>query len=378
MRETDNTLLMKHALGLPAIERIAASVTMVVPDFNGRAFQQDAQRGLAELELKARVKHLINVLHQHFNMPFNKVSRYLQLLPAVWKVGAEGDSKASFAAWPLIDYVAVYGLDHPIEALQTLEVLTPLFTAEFAIRPFIQQHTDVTYAKLLEWCAHPSEHVRRLASEGSRTRLPWGMRLPQFIIDPAPLLAILGQLQADESLYVRRSVANNLNDISKDNPEWMIDVCRQWLANGRIETQWIVKHALRSLIKAGDSRALSLLGYSENSTAVTSDLHLQKRVITVGDTLHFSCTITAGECAQKLVVDYRLYFMKANGQRTAKVFKLKNIVLAANETIILHKKHSFKPITTRRYYAGEHELALQINGREVARSEFSLIFVPAC
>lgn len=372
MGDTETGLLMKDGLGAQAIKRIATSVALVVPGFNAKAFQKDAERGIAELELKARVHHLIAVLHRHYDLPFKKLSRYLQLLPDVWDSGREGDNKASFAAWPLIDYVAVHGLQYPQEALQTLEKLTHMFSAEFAIRPFIQLHTDATYARLLQWCEHPSEHVRRLASEGSRPRLPWGMRLPQFIHDPEPLLAILEKLKADESLYVRRSVANNLNDISKDNPEWMIALCQKWLSEGDENTNWIVKHALRSLVKAGDARVFPLLGYTDKPKVALSAISLTKNRIIQGDSIGFSCVVTGTQKAQRLVIDYVVYFMKANGKLAPKVFKLKNIQLAANETIQLTKLHSFKPITTRRYYAGMHRIAIQINGVEMAASDFYL------
>ena len=372
MSDADNSPLMKDGLGVHAIKRIAKSVALVVPGFNAKAFQKDAERGLDELELKARVHHLIAVLHRHYDLPFKQLSKHLQKLPQVWDRGSATDSKAGFAAWPLIDYVAVHGLQHPKEALQTLEKLTPLFSAEFAIRPFIQQHTDFTYATLLKWCEHPSEHVRRLASEGSRPRLPWGMRLPQFIHNPEPLVSILEKLKADDSLYVRRSVANNLNDISKDNPEWMINLCERWLADSHEHTDWIVKHALRSLVKAGDVRVFPLLGYAAKPSVVANEIQLDRKTISVGDSIGFACTISGGKKAQNLVVDYVIYFMKANGKLTPKVFKLKNIALAAKETIVITKQHSFKPITTRRYYAGQHQLAIQVNGKEMVRIDFYL------
>lgn len=365
--------LMKDSLGPEAIARISNSLAQVIPQFNAQAFEQDAAQGLDPLELKARVNHLITVLHRHYNLPFAILSGYLQALPAVWNSGSAAEHKAGFAAWPIIDYVAVHGLQYPEEALATLERLTPLFSAEFAIRPFIQHHTDYTYKKILAWCDHPSEHVRRLASEGSRPRLPWGARLPQFINDPTPLLGILEKLKADESLYVRRSVANNLNDISKDNPEWMINLCASWLSDANHHTRWIVKHALRSLIKAGDARAFPLLGYGAASAVTVNDLAVNKTTIAVGEVLEFSCRITGGITPQNMVVDYVIYFMKANGKLAAKVFKLKNIALMANESVTLSKRHSFKLISTRRYYSGLHKLAIQINGVEMAQSEFNLV-----
>ena len=372
MSDAETGVLMKDGLGKHAIKRIATSVALVVPGFNAKAFQKEAEAGLAELELKARVHHLIAVLHRHYDLPFKKLSRYLQQLPEVWDKGRAGDNKAAFAAWPLIDYVAVHGLQDPHNALQTLEKLTPLFSAEFAIRPFIQQHIEITYAKLLQWCEHPSEHVRRLASEGSRPRLPWGMRLPQFINDPEPLRPILEKLKADNSLYVRRSVANNLNDISKDNPEWMISLCQNWLNDGNEHTGWIVKHALRSLIKAGDARVFPLLGYTDKPKVSVSEIVLSQLEIKQGDSIGFSCAITAGKKAQALVIDYVIYFRKANGKLAPKVFKLKNIQLAENASVQLNKLHSFKTITTRRYYAGVHRVAIQVNGVEMGGADFQL------
>jgi len=365
--------LMKDGLGPAAIARIGKSLAQVVPQFNARQFQRDAEQGLESLELKARVHHLIEVLHRHYNLPFKKLSRYLQDLPEVWDRGSAADNKAAFAAWPVIDYVAVHGLQHPREALQTLEKLTPLFSAEFAIRPFIQTHTDVTYTRLLDWCEHPNDHVRRLASEGSRPRLPWGMRLPQFIQNPEPLKHILQKLKADDSLYVRRSVANNLNDISKDNPGWMLQLCENWLADDNLHTDWIVKHALRSLIKAGDARAFPLLGYAATNHDIKCTLELDKKSLGLGESLAFSCTLSGGSYEQALVVDYLIYFMKANGSLAPKVFKLKNICWGDSATLVINKSHGFKPITTRRYYTGEHQLAIQVNGKEVARQVFYLL-----
>ncbi len=365
--------LMKDGLNPAAIKRIANSLAQVIPNFNARAFQRDAVRGIEELELKARVHHLIDVLHTHYDAPFKKLAKHLMQLPDVWDAGRDDDSKAAFAAWPVIDYVAVHGLAHPQESLNLLEKLTSLFTAEFAVRPFIQQHTEVTYAQLLKWCEHESEHVRRLASEGSRPRLPWGMRLPQYIQDPSPLEAILNRLRADESLYVRRSVANNLNDISKDNSDFMLRLCAQWRAEGNEKTDWIVNHALRSLIKAGDARVFSLLGFSEKPKVKVNNFVLDKSRVALGDDLHFSFDVKAGSVSEQLIVDYVIYFMKANGKLSPKVFKLKNINLAAKQSVNINKKQSFKPISTRTFYAGAHQIAIQINGKEMARQDFEVV-----
>lgn len=366
--------LMKDGLNQAAIKRIANSLTQVIPQFNARAFQKDALRGIDALELKARVNHLIAVLHTHYDAPFKKIYKQLMELPEVWDAGSAQDSKAVFAAWPVIDYVAVHGLQHPKEALKVLEKLTPLFTAEYAVRPFIQLHTEVTYAQLLRWCEHKSEHVRRLASEGARPRLPWGMRLSQFIMDPSPLEPILQRLNVNDSLYVRRSVANNLNDIGKDNPDFVLRICSEWLLQGNTKTDWVIKHGLRSLVKAGDVRVFPLLGFAEKPQVRITDFCLDKTHIALGDEINFSFTLTAGTTSQSLVIDYVVYFMKASGKVAPKVFKLKNIELAAHQKIVCKKKHSFKKITTRTYYTGLHHVAIHVNGKEVARQDFELQF----
>ncbi len=364
--------LMKDGLNSAAVSRIATSLQQLVPGFNAKRFHKNALIGIDALELKQRVHHIIQHLHQEFDLPFKKLSRYLQDLPEVWDAGAADDSKAMFAAWPVIDYVAVHGLQDPKESLKTLEKLTPLFTAEFAIRPFIQQHYQQTYSQLLKWCEDDSEHVRRLASEGSRPRLPWGVRLPEFILNPQPLKPILQRLNQDESLYVRRSVANNINDITKDNPDWAIDLCQEFLINQDEKTDWIVKHALRSLIKAGDQRVFPLLGYTHNAQVELHNFRLTKKSISVGDSLGFSFSLSSTKTSQKVVVDYVIYFMRANGSLSAKVFKLKNIELKKGLEILFEKTHSFKPITTRSYYSGKHQIAVQVNGKEFTRLDFTL------
>jgi 3-methyladenine DNA glycosylase AlkC len=368
---SDSAPLMKDGLNSNAIQRIGKSLEKVVPGFNAKRFHKNTLQGIDELELKQRVHHIIHHLHQEFSHPYKKLSRYLQDLPQVWDAGNPDDNKAMFAAWPVIDYVAAHGLAHPTESLKTLEKLTSLFSAEFSIRPFIQHHYQQTYNQLLVWCDDDSEHVRRLASEGSRPRLPWGMRLPQFIQDPTPLRAILQKLNQDESLYVRRSVANNINDISKDNPDWAIGLCEEFLSNQNDKTEWIVKHALRSLIKSGDQRVFPLLGYSKNAKVGIKNFELAKKIISVGDSLEFSFRLEADK-TQQLVVDYLIYFMKANGNLAAKVFKLKNVELKKGMEILFEKKHSFKPITTRSYYSGLHQLAIQVNGKEIGRQDFML------
>ncbi|MBI9070948.1 MAG: DNA alkylation repair protein [Melioribacteraceae bacterium] len=291
---------------------------------------------------------------------------------ADWKNG-EDDKSYGFAIWPIVDYVGVYGLEHPEKSLEVLKTLTPLFSAEFAIRPFLQQHFKITYNTMLEWSKDKDEHVRRLSSEGIRPRLPWGERLNQFIDDPKPILKILENLKDDENEFVRRSVANNLNDISKDHPELVTEVCKKWLAKPNKEREWIAKHATRGLVKKGYSNALELLGFAKDPKIEVADFLIASDKLDLGEELIFSFEVVSkAKIKQKLVVDYIIHFMKQNGRMSGKVFKLKNFDLNAETNKILLKKHRIKNISTRKYYSGKHKLDLMINGKVYKEIEFEL------
>jgi 3-methyladenine DNA glycosylase AlkC len=366
-------MLMKDGLGPAAVERMAEALARTIPDFPQHGFIGDALNGLDTLELKERVRHLIGVLNLYLPDNFNEAANVLIRLKANWIPGDPGDNLSGFAAWPFIDYVGEHGLNHPETALEILKQLTSLFSAEFAIRPFITRHFDLTMQYLDQWAADPDEHVRRLVSEGTRPRLPWGSHLPQFIADPAPVFQLLEKLKDDPIEYVRRSVANNLNDISKDHPEAILAVCRRWHKDANPERQWIVRHATRTLVKAGHPDVFGLLGYTENPRLDFQSVEVMPRRIQLGETIEFKATITsAGLNVQKVVVDYAIHHMKANGKTSPKVFKLRSLSVAPGETVVLTKCHAIKPITTRTYYPGKHVVEILINGKTFGKATFTL------
>ena len=366
--------LMKHGLSTDAVKRICTVLAVIIDDFPVQQFQNEALKGLDELELKQRVEHLITVLNNYLPDDFPKVAAVLLQVKQHWDWGDDKDSLSGFAAWPLIDYVAVHGLKYPDISLNVLKELTPLFSAEFAIRPFIEQHFEFTHTTLLQWAHDSDEHVRRLASEGIRPRLPWGTRLTKLCNDPTPIVPILEQLKTDSSLYVRKSVANNLNDISKDHPELVIELCQQWIIDAPKERQWIIQHGLRTLVKAGCEEVFPLLGYTQAPELEIKKFKLATASITLGQQAEFSVElISKSAMQQRLVVDYKVYHQKANGKTTAKVFKWKNVNLAAGEKMCLAKAHSFKLITTRKYYSGEHVIELLINGKSYGEVSVELI-----
>lgn len=369
--------LMKDGIDGVAIQRISDAMSQLVPTFDASLFEKKANEGLESLELKQRVSHLIEALHVSFNASFQELHPQLMPLVNVWERGDENDALSGFAAWPVTDYVAVHGIDSPELALPLLEQLTELFSAEFAIRPFIINNLDETLAVMGTWAVSSNHHVRRLASEGCRPKLPWGQQLPSLIKGPAPIFPILELLVDDESEYVRRSVANNLNDISKDHPHLVTEQCQQWVNSATPKTiknrTWLVKHALRTLIKSGYQPAFEVLGYSAAPDMTLEHRIVGSKAIELGETLDFTVSMTStSEEDQKLIIDYVIHHMKANGKHTEKVFKLKTVTLKASETLEISKSHLFKNITTRRYYSGEHLINILINGKGNQALSFDL------
>lgn len=364
---------MKDGLGTQAIERITTAFSRADAGFPAAEFRQRAHAGLEELALKERLRHLITALHAVLPAGFEQNAALLFAVKQHWDHGDSGDPLRGFAAWPVIDYVASHGLNHPKLALPLLKHLTPLFSAEFALRPFLIHHFETSHATLQQWLHDDDAHVRRLVSEGTRPRLPWGQQLPQFIRDPAPVVALLEALKDDPSDYVRRSVANNLNDIAKDHPDLVIQTCQRWQQDASQQRHWIIRHASRTLIKAGHPGSFALLGHTATPKLAPPELRLERKELRLGESLNFSVTLhSQSRQPQSIVVDYALHYMKANGQTKPKIFKLRSFTIAPGETLTLTHKRSFKQITTRRYYPGQHALELLINGASAGKSTFLL------
>ena len=271
------------------------------------------------------------------------------------------------------DFVEVYGLDDYEASISALEQFTCLISAEFAVRPFIKKYPLQMMEQMLQWSRSDNEDLRRLSSEGCRPRLPWAMALPDLKTDPAPILPILENLKDDPSEAVRRSVANNLNDITKDNPQVALDLLKRWNQTGSPEIEKITKHALRSLIKKGDPQALELLGFSSTAEVNVSTLQLSTESIKMGESIELTFEIesTASE-EQNLVIDYIVHLVRSKGKTSQKVFKLGQRILAPGEKVRMRKNHSFAAVTTRKYYPGVHKIELQINGQKIAAAEFLL------
>lgn len=363
---------MKDGLGPAAVDRLAAALTAADPGFPAAAFRRRARRGLAGLELKQRVDHLIGVLDAHLPTRYPAALKIVRKAARRFPAGEPDDPLGGFAAWPLIDWVPTRGLESPAASLEALRRMTALFSAEFAIRPFILADPSAVVKRLHGWTDDPDEHVRRLVSEGTRPRLPWGVRLPVFVTDPTPTLALLEELKDDRSEYVRRSVANHLNDVAKDHPDRAARTGARWLEGAGPERIRLVGHGLRTLVKNGHGGALRALGFTTDPR-VDAMLELDRGRLAIGESLRVTVRLrSTARRSQKLVVDYAVHHLRAGGKRTAKVFKLKVLDLRPGQEVQLRKNHSFAPRSVRRYYAGRQEIELLVGGRSLARVAFDL------
>jgi len=363
---------MKDGLDEPALNRLVEAVTVAWPAFDGPGFKREALPGLDDLELKDRVRHLIAVLNRFLPEDFPKALNIVVRAGGHFPAGRPGDALAGFAAWPLIDWVPEFGLHHCDPSMKALKKLTSLFSAEFAVRPFLLNDTDRALGHLRSWLDDTDDHVRRLVSEGTRPRLPWGCQLPMFRDDPGPVIELLTHLRDDPTEYVRRSVANNLNDIAKDHPAVVVQVCRAWMKKAPDNRQWVVRHGLRTLVKQGNQGALKVLGYT-TEPKVEVYLKLSAKSLKIGGDLVIKIDLASTDRRkQKLVIDYVVHHQRANGKTTPKVFKLRTLDLGPGESVHLQKKHSFAPRTVRRYYPGIHMVELMVGGQSLGGRSFTL------
>jgi len=355
-------------------QAIARMVAAVHRRFDTDAFLHDALSGYEALALMPRGKHIARALQRHLPQDYAQALPIL-LASAEQPHGRDPNlSLASFLYLPHTAFVAEFGLGHFELSMQAQHALTQRFSAEFSIRPFLQQHPEATLERLMAWTQDESEHVRRLVSEGSRPRLPWASRLPAFQRDPAPVLALLEQLKDDPALYVRRSVANNLNDIGKDHPALLAHTAQAWLQGATPDRRWIVQHALRTAVKRGEAGALAALGFGASADVTIGQANIAPQRAVVGGTLAvaFDVTNTTAQ-PQQVLVDFAVHYVKANGQTRAKVFKLKTLDLAPHETQRVGKQISLAEMTTRKHYPGQHRVDAILNGRAQALGSFELL-----
>jgi 3-methyladenine DNA glycosylase AlkC len=312
-------------------------------------------------ELKQRMRHISTTMGEFLPKEYDKAVDLLKI--------KFSKMRPDFGLENMIfqDFVEVYGMNDFEKSMEALECFTKNCSSEFAIRRFILKYPQMTMKQMKKWAKSDDLHVRRLASEGCRPRLPWAIALPEFKSNPKEVLEILEILKDDESEYVRRSVANNLNDISKDNPELVKEISKRWIGKN-VNRDKLLKHGCRTLLKSSEKDILHLFGYKKLVNVNISEFVITKKVDT-SSTLEFSFLIESQHSLGRLRIEYALYFLRQNSKYSKKVFKISEGNYTQKSKKI-NKNYSFKPISTRNYYNGVHKVEIIINGEVLHESEF--------
>jgi len=356
--------LLKNLYNEEYISLLATNISLFYKEFDVENFTKEIfVESYENLELKERMRHISTMLGTH--LP----SDYKESIEILKQVFSSMNYAFSLENMIFQDFVEVYGLNDFKISMDTLESFTKQSSSEFAIRKFILKYPEETLQQMLLWTASNNEHVRRLASEGCRPRLPWAISLPLFKKNPTKILEILTLLKDDESKYVRKSVANNLNDISKDNPEILKRVTKKWIGASRRRDS-LLKHGCRTLLKNSDREILELFGFKEPTKIQLKNFCFTKDV-KLGGSLEFSFEIISKEVLGQIRVEFALDFLRKNGQQNRKVFKISEATVLENRKTI-SKSYSFKKISTRVYYRGKQRVSILINGVSFVSEEFTL------
>jgi len=356
---------LKNMFGPAYYERLAAALAEVMPGFSRKKFVRENLTDIEQRELNARMRHTSHVLRNYLPEKFPEA---VKVLRAVAEKMPEGYTALLFP-----DFVGQFGQEHAPLSLDALKFFTRFGSSEFAVREFFVRDVSGTLAQMRLWSGDACEHVRRLASESSRPRLPWSFRLDAVLRDPSLTRPILDALRNDHSAYVRKSVANHLNDISKDHPDYMTGVLRSWDLSVP-HTAWIARHASRTLIKAGHAATLSLFAFEKDTAVALEGFWLKPKTLSLGGTLEFGFTLrSTKQSAQKLVIDYRIHYMKASGRSAPKVFKLKEATVPAGGTLEVTKRQTIQDFSTRKHHAGLHRVEVLVNGQPLGGGEFRLL-----
>lgn len=358
--------LWKDFLDKRAVAEFARQIGKVYPPFkNDRYTEAVLADGFLKLELKERIDKMAATLKEFLPENYDIAVQIL--------IGTAPRVK-SFENWVLTNYVQMFGLKDFETSVMALEELTKHGTSEFAIRPYMIQYTDKMLAILKKWTKNKNAHVRRLAAEGSRPRGVWTAHIESFKKDARPVVDILEALKADNSLYVRKAVANNLNDISKDHPDLIIEVASSWLKSNHEHTNWIIKRGLRTLVKSGHQKALQLLGVNHRPLVRVKSFTVKPAGVRAGSVATlFLEIISTARSEQKLVIDYIVHHVREKGTISEKTFKWAVKTIGPNATLSLVKQHSFRNLSTRTHYPGEHLIEVLVNGKVAARKSVRLM-----
>ncbi|WP_024954663.1 DNA alkylation repair protein [Sulfurospirillum arcachonense] len=351
--------LFKDLYNKTYIELLCKELSLYVneKEFTCKVFNES----WSQLELKSRMRHISTILGEFLPKEYEKA---IDILKSVF---SKMPSSMGLENMIFQDFVEVHGLEYFEKSMEALEYFTKSSSSEFAVRRFIIKYPQKSMEQMQLWATSNDLHVRRLASEGCRPRLPWAVAIPQFKKNPQKVLEILDTLKDDESEYVRKSVANNLNDISKDNPELVKEITKEWLGQNEKRDK-LLKHGCRTLLKKSDSKVLELFGFSRVKNITIDNFKITENV-EKDRSLEFSFCICAQENLGKLRIEYAITFVRQNNKLSKKVFKISEGNCNSKRKQV-SKKYSFRPISTRKYYRGKHKLEIIVNGEYILEEEF--------
>lgn len=354
-----------------AARAMSAQVHGAWSGFDRKAFERRATKGLSELEFSARVQQFSDALAA--GLPEDVPGALGILTDSLPSRLPDAEAVTDgWLQWPIGQFIADHGLPHFDASMHAMIELTQRFSSEFAVRPFVAERPEETFAKLRSLTTHDSLHVRRWCSEGVRPRLPWGKVLSALVEDPSPIWPILDALQHDSALYVRRSVANTLGDIAKDHLGAAVRWAKACVKAGGEDQLWIAKHGLRGPIKAGDKAALAVIGYHPPKK-VSATLKASPKAVKVGDSVELTATLDSSHGrTQSLLVDYVVHYVRKAKASGGKTFKWTSVELPARGQTELSKRHSMKATSIRALYPGEHRVELLVSGEVLAQTVFTL------
>ncbi len=357
----------KNLFNKKLVEDFANNIFLYENTFKKEDYLNQVFKTLDDLELKQRMRLISSSIHPFLDLNYKETISVLKKVKTHFSI----EKSMSLESMILPDYVEVYGLDDFETSIDALEYFTIESSSEFAIRHFIVRYENKSMLEFKKWAKSDNKHIRRLASEGCRPRLPWAIALPSFKKDPSLVLEVLELLKDDESMYVRKSVANNLNDIAKDNEVLVLEFVKQNLGKSK-NLDWICKHASRTLLKAGNKKVLELFGYKSDDCFVIDNFIVDK-IVKEGKNLNFTFDLkTSKQKLGNIRLEYAIDFLKANGKLSRKVFMLSQSTINSNQKSF-KKRQSFRIVTTRKCYKGLHKIAIIVNGEEKNIKEFELI-----
>ena len=351
------TSALKDHVSPQMVQDLADELSTAWADFPSDAFIDDATNGLVELELKDRIRQVATALAR--TLPDEPTDLVAVLDATLGSASFEG-----WMVWPCAEMLTPLGPEHPDIILPFMARLTHRSSCEFAIRPCIDQHPELTFAYLHTWVNDPDEHVRRLVSEGTRPRLPWGQRLRALQEDPTPSIVLLDRLRDDDSEFVRRSVANHLGDIVKDHPNLALETAQRWQAEGGAHIDTVIRHGLRTLIKAGHPTALQLVGYDADAPVQLEHITIDPSQLPIGGHAQIAVELTTNSTTPvPIVVEYLIHYLGIRGPRKPKAYRLAERTLEPGVACRLRRKQTFDHASIRTLYPGDHLIEVQVNGR---------------